>query len=196
MAHRKKHHHSVSLGNSFLNRARFIFLLSFLSVILILGLAVYNSNKTGALKKNLIEPIKKAAVSFVENINEESAIPIPTPFLDRSTTTNTVIINSKTTIVTPTPQEENYYYESSYQSYYQSSYAPSKTFEELVAEQNKWAEEKRAENEKWFQEQSSKNAAESKAKYNAAVEQMNAEYQANVQKAKEEQEAWKKEHGF
>lgn len=192
MSRHKKHHHSVRLGSSFLNRARFVFLFSFLSVTLILGLAIYNSNKTGAIKKNIVDPIKKAAVSFFEYAAEEPTTIIPTPFLDRSTTTNTVIINSKTTIVTPTPQEANNYYESSYQSYYQSSYAPSKTFEETVAENNKWFEEKKAENEKWFQEKS----AENKAKYNEAVQKMNDDYQADVERMNANTEAWKKEHGF
>jgi hypothetical protein len=193
---RKKSSHSVTLGGSFLTRARIIFLLSFLSVISLLTLSFYNSSKNGAIEKNIITPLRSAAKSFIDSLSETSS--------DYSENNTNVQYNSEfqysvdNTTPTPIPEVENSYYESYYNSnnYYQASYTPSKSFEQIVQENNAWFEEQKAANEKWFQEQSSKNAAESRAKYDAAVQQMDSEYEANVQKARDEQEAWKKEHGF
>ena len=201
MTKKRKSHYSVSLGSKFLNRARLIFLFSFISVVVLLGLSIYNSVKSGAIQNNIIDPTKKVAKSFLENITAQDSTPFPTPFLDENTNTQTtVIITNEDDEITPTPIQPQttikVYYNTNPSTYTQSSYSSSKSFEEIVSENNKWFEEQKAANEKWFQEESAKNSAEYKAKYDSSVQKMDEEYNANVQKAKEEQEAWKKTHGF
>ena len=197
MTKKRKSHYSVSLGSRFLNRARIIFLFSFTSVVVLLGLSIYNSVKSGAIQKNIIDPTKNAAKSFLENIAAEDTAPFPTPFLDENANTQTtVIIDDEDDQTTPTPTQSNttvkIYYNTDTNSYSQNAYSSSKSFEEIVSENNTWFEEQKAANEKWFQERSTEN----KAKYDAAVQKMNAEHDAAVQKMNEDTEAWKKEHGF
>lgn len=197
MTKKRKSQYSVSLGSKFLNRARLIFLFSFFSVTLLLALSIYNSMKSGAIQKNIIDPTKKITKSFLENMTAETIDPLPTPFLDQNTNSQTtVIITNEDDAITPTPIQPQttvkVYYNTSPSTYTQSSYSSSKSFEEIVSENNQWFEEQKAANEKWFQERSSEN----KSKYDAAVQKMDAEHDAAVQKMNEDTEAWKKAHGF
>lgn len=184
--------YKITLGDNVLNRAKIIFAIVSVIVLLILGATVYAESQTNNLKNMLAQPFKNLANSIGEAFKEISKTPSTNTFEITSVTVSTsssdVIINN-----TPVPQTSKKTYTTTTKttapqptkSIQEINAAADKAYQDALKKQEEWAAQQRAANDAWFQQQSAKNAQASQDWFNQ-----------KVQEQQQSLDAWKKANGF
>lgn len=143
----KRTSYKISLGSRFLARARFIFGLLFLLVVLSFGGVVVAGYKTGEFQKKIIDPI----VAFANGVGESLKTPLNQEASIRELiATNSANIDTKVEIrnevkVTVPPRKDNIQY---YQPVYPTTTYnyDTKSYDQALKEQQDWFDKVHAEN--------------------------------------------------
>lgn len=193
-----QNYYQVGLGDSMLYRSRIIFLSLTVLVSVSLGYAILTGIKSGAIKRNIIDPTKHFVSAMLAE-STASATPRAINTINLYTSTSSATIPNKPSAAPSTPKiNTNTYSNTNSQptqyQYNTKSYeetikaqnaAAQKAWEDALKKQQEWSDQKRAENQNWFNTQSAKDAAQSKSWYDE-----------QVQKMQQDTDAWKKAHGF
>lgn len=181
--------YKTTLGDKTLNRARIIFGVFLIIVVMILGTTIFAESKTGELRKKLAEPFNNLAKAIESAINEETSSLIKNNRVNVFTysTSNSISSTSAKTI-TP-PKNANTVFKpvvTQTQVQTQTQVAvPTKSYEQSVVEMKAKAE---AEYQAALKKQAEWSAAQ-KAASDQRMKDLEAWSKADL-------EAWKKAHGF